>query len=115
MVRGQQKNNKSFDTPDGSMARSDIHPSTRKRILRTTRDRLLFEVAPASDRRKSPRDVERPKTPSRRSRARAKGPRLIPLAIAKLIVLGLVVVVGVATIIWLRNLGEAFGINWIGD
>lgn len=117
------------------MARSDVDPSSRKRILRTVRDRLLYQSEPAQARRKSPRGAsiaagdgrspatapsglgaaKRPGARSPRKRVRTKGQRLIPMAIAKLIVLALVIVVGVAAIIWLRNLGEAFGINWIGD
>ena len=116
------------------MARSEVNPSARKRILRTARDRLLYEVEtvakegreslesataeesghPAADAAaREGKKVSAPRRPRRRKGA--KRGRLVSLAVAKLILLALFIVAGVAAIIWLRNLGEAFGINWVGD
>ena len=115
------------------MARSNVHPGARRRILRVVRDRLLYDSKPAQSRRthrengpgpgapgKSPVVEDRKAKKSRpvrrrRGRVKAKAPRLLPLAIAKLVLLGLFIITGAAVVIWLRNLGEAFGINWIGD
>ena len=97
------------------MPRTQISQSTRHRILRSARDRPPEEV-----REPARRDPAAP-PPSRRialggrGRGRRNGGSFRTLAVAKLILLALVVVSGTAVIVWLRTLAEAFGVNWIGE
>ena len=35
--------------------------------------------------------------------------------IARFVLLALIVVCGVAAVVWIRDLGSAFGVHWLGD
>ena len=105
------------------MASSGQASSTsRKRILANVQGRRVGDApeappeeedaAAAARNEKAERILSKP-VKSKSKKARAKKPR--GRSTNQVVVLAIIVISGIAAIIGLRYLAEAFGVNWIGD
>jgi len=58
--------------------------------------------------------IARPHAPRSAAHAPSGAPSWLGAGLFRALLLGIIVVGGVAVVIWLRDLGAAFGVNWVG-
>ena len=116
------------------MARSyDTDDATRRRILANAQERRAARragrsaappaaaaAAPADggaerDRRDPERILSRPIGPVSRASRLSRGHLAWWRTVLRVLLFGVIVIGGIAAIIWLRNLAASFGVVWIGD
>jgi hypothetical protein len=58
--------------------------------------------------------VARRHAPRSAAHAPSGAPWWLGAGLFRILLLGVIVMAGVAAVVWLRDLGAAFGVNWVG-
>ena len=96
---------------DVRMARSNVTSGARGRILGSVQKRLMVEVDQPRLKPRQPKASQPKRTRGASPKSHQATESFPVMAAAKLVILGIVIVSGVAAIIWIRTLGEALGVG----